>query len=79
MIYKSMLYYLLLGKYVLIFLSLEYELLPNSLLLFYDFSFTLSFSQPTLFFIGVYYYLYLKGIYKLNVNRKVTQVKYVYY
>ena len=39
----------------------------------YDFSFTLPFSQPTLFFIGVYYYLYLKGIYKLNVNRKVTQ------
>ena len=37
------------------------------------FSFTLPFSQPTLFFIGVYYYLYLKGIYKLNVNRKVTQ------
>jgi competence protein ComEC len=73
MIYKSMLYYLLLGKYVLPFLSLEYELLLKMIAFIYDFSFTLPFSQPTLFFIGVYYYLYLKGIYKLNVNRKVTQ------
>lgn len=73
MIYKSMLYYLLLGKYVLPFLSLEYELLLKLIAFVYDFSFTLSFSQPTLFFIGVYYYLYLKGIYKLNINRKVTQ------
>ena len=73
MIYKSMLYYLLLGKYVLPFLSLEYELLLKMIAFIYDFSFTLSFSQPTLFFIGVYYYLYLKEIYKLNVNRKVTQ------
>ena len=73
MIYKSMLYYLLLGKYVLPFLSLEYELLLKLIAFIYDFSFTLSFSQPTLFFIGVYYYLYLKGIYKLNINRKVTQ------
>lgn len=72
-IYKSMLYYLLLGKYVLPFLSLEYELLLKMIAFIYDFSFTLPFSQPTLFFIGVYYYLYLKGIYKLNVNRKVTQ------
>ncbi len=73
MIYKSMLYYLLLGKYILPFLSLEYELLLKMIAFIYDFSFTLPFSQPTLFFIGVYYYLYLKGIYKLNVNRKVTQ------
>lgn len=73
MIYKSMLYYLLLGKYVLPFLSLEYELLLKMIAFIYDFSFTLPFSQPTLFFIGVYYYLYLKGIYKLNVNRKVIQ------
>lgn len=72
-IYKSMLYYLLLGKYILPFLSLEYELLLKMIAFIYDFSFTLPFSQPTLFFIGVYYYLYLKGIYKLNVNRKVTQ------
>ena len=73
MIYKSMLYYLLLGKYILPFLSLEYELLLKMIAFIYDFSFTLPFSQPTLFFIGVYYYLYLKGIYKLNVNRKVIQ------
>lgn len=72
-IYKSMLYYLLLGKYVLPFLSLEYEILLKVIDFIYDFSFSLSFSQPTLFFIGIYYYLYLKGIYKLNVNRKITK------
>lgn len=72
-IYKSMLYYLLLGKYVLPFLSLEYEMLLKVIDFIYDFSFSLSFSQPTLFFIGIYYYLYLKGIYKLNVNRKITK------
>lgn len=72
-IYKSMLYYLLLGKYVLPFLSLEYEILLKVIDFIYDFSFSLSFSQPTLFFIGSYYYLYLKGIYKLNINRKPTR------
>jgi competence protein ComEC len=77
-IYKSMLYYLLLGKYVLPFLSLEYELLLKMIAFIYDFSFTLPFSQPTLFFIGVYYYLYLKGIYKLKSNpRSMSIIKCV--
>lgn len=72
-IYKSMLYYLLIGKAILPILSIEYDLLYKVIDFVYDFSFSLHFSQPTLFFIGVYYYLYLKGIYKLNVGRKISK------
>ena len=72
-IYQTMLYYLILGKPILYILSFEYEILLKMIDFLTDFSFSLHFSQPTFFFIGVYYYLYLKGIYKLNINRKVTQ------
>ncbi|MFQ9072680.1 MAG: DNA internalization-related competence protein ComEC/Rec2, partial [Faecalibacillus faecis] len=72
-IYQTMLYYLILGKPILYILSFEYEILLKMIDFLTDFSFSLHFSQPTFFFIGVYYYLYLKGIYKINMQRKIHQ------
>lgn len=72
-VYQTMLYYLILGKPILYVLSFEYEILLKMIDFLTDFSFSFHFSQPTFFFIGVYYYLYLKGIYKINMQRKIHQ------
>ena len=67
-IYQTMLYYLILGKPILYILSFEYEILLKMIDFLTDFSFSLHFSQPTFFFIGVYYYLYLEsqGVFSLD-------------
>lgn len=73
LLYKGMLYYVLFGKIVLPVLVLAYDMLKVMIDFLYDVSFELTFSQPTLFFIGVYYYWYLKGIYKINIKRRYNK------
>ena len=73
LLYKGMLYYILLGDVVLPILVLVYDILKVMIDFLHDISLELTFSQPSLFFIGVYYYWYLKGIYKINIKRRYNK------
>lgn len=73
LLYKGMLYYVLLGEIVLPILVLAYDMLKVMIDFLHDVSLELTFSQPTLFFMGVYYYWYLKGIYKINIKRRYNK------
>lgn len=70
-IYKCILYYMILGKWVIPILSLLFSAFKQITDFLYDISFYLYFSKPHLLFVFVYYFLYFKIILKVNMNRKI--------
>lgn len=71
--YKMILYDLLLGNYLAFFLSLLFQGFESIVHFLSQCTFYLTFSKPTLFFILVYYYIYLKLILKVNMKRSMQK------
>ena len=69
MIYKSILYYIIFGKYIVPLVILLYQCFEIIIRFLYQNAFYFYFPQPTLFFILIYYVLYLKIILKVNMKR----------
>ena len=68
-LYSACWWYLLLGRILLPFLQVGIYCLESIILFCSQFPLYLNFSKPTIFFIGMYYYLFIKIVIKSNHRR----------
>lgn len=72
-LYKCILYYMLLGEWIAPIVSILFNCFNLIMNFLYDISLYIYFPKPNLWFVFVYYFIYIKLVLKINMNRKINK------